>query len=327
MASAQQIKALLKSHLEGNEAHFFSVAMQVAASEARKGHNRVAHEIREIIDEARSRGLLNSGATRPVPITRPQGELRDLLEASFPKARLKDMTLSEEVADRLKRIVKEQRNLQRIQAHGLPTRRRLLLVGPPGCGKTMSASVLAGELSLPLFTVRLDGLITKFMGETIAKLRLIFNALIQTRGVYLFDEFDSIGSDRGFDNDVGEIRRVLNSFLMFIEQDESNSLIIAATNHPQRLDAALFRRFDDLIRFELPNRTLLIEALKKRLSLYDQVKDIDFASIAEEAEGLNFNDIIRVADEALKDMIIHENDVLTTKSILRYIKERTSFLG
>ncbi len=324
MASAEQIKALLRSHVAGDETHFFAVAMQLAASEARKGHNRVAQEIRDIIDEARSRGFLD--AKRPVPIAQPRGELGDLLEALYPKIRLSDMTLSSEVEVRLKRVIREQRNLQRIQAHGLPARRRLLLIGPPGCGKTMSAAALAGELGLPLLTVRLDGLITKYMGETIAKLRLIFDALAVTRGVYLFDEFDSIGSDRGYDNDVGEIRRVLNSFLMFIEQDESNSLIIAATNHPQRLDSALFRRFDDLIRFELPDKKLLITALKNRLALYDFASDITYECIADAAEGLNFNDITRAADEALKDVIIADREALTTEDILTHVQERSSFL-
>ena len=107
----------------------------------------------------------------------------------------------------------------RILEHGLAPRRKLLLVGPPGTGKTLTASVLAGELGLPLLQVRLDGLITKFMGETAAKLRQIFDATGRTRGVYFFDEFDAIGSQRGLANDVGEIRRVLNSFLQMIEQD------------------------------------------------------------------------------------------------------------
>ena len=108
-------------------------------------------------------------------------------------------------------------------------------------------------MGLPLFVIRLDGLITKFMGETFAKLRLVFDAMNQTRGVYLFDEFDSIGAERGLGNDVGEIRRVVNSFLQMVEQDNSDSLIVAATNHVKLLDRALFRRFDDIIEFDLPD--------------------------------------------------------------------------
>ncbi len=117
----------------------------------------------------------------------------------------------------------------------------------------MTASALAGELGIPLFVVRLDAFITKFMGET-AKLRQVFDAVTSTRGVYFFDEFDAIGSQRGMANDVGEIRRILNSFLLMIEQDDSNSVIVAATNHPDILDEALFRRFDDVVEYHVPSK-------------------------------------------------------------------------
>ena len=131
----------------------------------------------------------------------------------------------------------------------------------------MTASALAGELGLPLFAVRLDGLMSKYMGETIAKLRLIFDSMVDTRGVYLFDEFDSIGTTRNFTNDVGEIRRVLNSFLVFMEQDTSNSLICAATNNQHSLDHALYRRFDDILEYDLPDEKLIEQIIKNRIRL------------------------------------------------------------
>ena len=225
MASAEQIKALLKSHLEGDDDRFFSVAMQVAAHEARLGHGRLAEELRAIIDKAKSGYTVRSGIGRvpgaPVPIGRPRGELAELLEAFYPRTRLAEMILSDVLAEQIRRVIREQRHAGKIVEHGLSPRRKLLLTGPPGTGKTLTASVLAGELGLPLFQVRLDGLITKFMGETAAKLRQIFDATSRTRGVYFFDEFDAIGSQRGIANDVGEIRRVLNSFLQMIEQDRS----------------------------------------------------------------------------------------------------------
>ena len=163
----------------------------------------------------------------------------------------------------------EQRQQQNLRDHGLQPRRKLLLVGPPGSGKTMTAAVLAGELHLPLFTIVLDGLITKFMGETAAKLRLVFDAMQATRGVYFFDEFDAIGARRGERQDVGEIRRVLNSFLQFLEQDESHGLIVAATNHPELLDKALFRRFDDVIEYSVPDAVLAEALLRARLDRFD----------------------------------------------------------
>ena len=223
MASGEQLKALLKSHADGDDDRFFSVAMQVAAHEARRGHGRLAEELRTLIDRAKSK----PGTGAPVPIGRPRGELANLLAASYPSERLGQMVLGEELADQIRRVIREQRHAGRIVERGLAPRRKLLLTGPPGTGKTLTASVLAGELGLPLLQVRLDGLITKFMGETAAKLRQIFDATGRTRGVYFFDEFDAIGSQRGLVNDVGEIRRVLNSFLQMIEQDRSHSLVIA----------------------------------------------------------------------------------------------------
>jgi SpoVK/Ycf46/Vps4 family AAA+-type ATPase len=176
-----------------------------------------------------------------------------------------DLVLDPEVRDQLDRAVVEQRQHDRLRAKGFRPLRRVLLTGPPGTGKTMSASALAGELRLPLFLIRLDGLLTKFMGETAAKLRLVFDALAETRGVYLFDEVDALGGERGRDNDVGEIRRVLNSFLQFLEQDQSDSLLVAATNHPQLLDRAMFRRFDAVIDYPLPTAPIAREVIRNRL--------------------------------------------------------------
>ena len=131
-------------------------------------------------------------------------------------------------------------------------RRKRLIEGKPGTGKTMTASVIASEVSLPLYTIQVDKLVNKFMGETSARLRQIFDSMETQQGVYLFDEFDAIGADRSLDNEVGEMRRILNSFLQFIEQDASDSIIIAATNNQKILDQALFRRFDDVLHYDLP---------------------------------------------------------------------------
>ena len=175
MPSADQLKALLKSHLVGDDQRFFSVVMQVAAHEARSGHGKLAQELRAMVDEAKRR----RGAGQLVPINRPRGELANLLAVSYPAARLAEMILDASLAQQIHRVIREQRHAGRILEHGLSPRRRLLLVGPPGTGKTLTASVLAGELRLPLLQVRLDGLITRYMGETAAKLRQIFEALGQ----------------------------------------------------------------------------------------------------------------------------------------------------
>lgn len=320
MASANQLKALLQSHLEGNDSRFYSVAMQVAAHEAKLGHGKLAEEIRSLVDQAKSRrNVASEGKT--VPISKPRGELANLLSVSYPKSRLVDMVLDADLERQLHRIIREQKHAAEILSHGLQPRRKILLVGPPGTGKTMTASVLAGELGLPLFQVRLDGLITKFMGETAAKLRQIFESTHQTRGVYFFDEFDAIGSQRGLANDVGEVRRILNSFLQMIEQDDSHSLIIGATNHPDILDNALFRRFDDLLHYELPDEIHIASILKSRLHRL-AVKNTSWKRLASKALGLSYAELTRAADEVLKTALIERAEKIHEKDISHALEER-----
>ena len=323
MASADQLKALLKSHIDSDDTRFFSIAMQIAAHEAKLGHGKLADEMRTLIDAAKSRRSAESITKKTIPISQPRGELSNLLEVSYPKARLGDMVLDESVENRLRRIILEQRNFTKIRGHGLSPRRKLLLVGPPGTGKTLTASVLAGELGIPLFLVRLDALITKFMGETAAKLRQVFEALSDIRGIYFFDEFDAIGSQRGLTNDVGEIRRVLNSFLQMIEQDKSNSVIIAATNHPELLDYAVFRRFDDVVEYGLPKREQIIAVLKARLVNF-KLRNPRWDALAATGEGLSYADITRAAEEAIKDAIIHDRKTLAVAYLKKTLGERTS---
>lgn len=320
MANANQLKALLQSHIEGDSSRFYSVAMQVAAREAKRGHGKLAEELRSLVDQAKASKNItpDTGAT---PISKPRGELASLLTVSYPKSRLADMVLHTELEQQLERIILEQRHAAEILSHGLSPRRKLLLVGPPGTGKTMTAAVLASELGLPLFEVRLDGLITKFMGETAAKLRQVFDSTQQTRGVYFFDEFDAIGSQRGLSNDVGEVRRILNSFLQMIEQDKSNSLIIGATNHPEILDSALFRRFDDLLHYELPDEEQIVSTLKGRL-VRMAAKGTSWKRLARKASGLSYAELTRAADEVIKTALIERRDTITEKDVATALEER-----
>jgi SpoVK/Ycf46/Vps4 family AAA+-type ATPase len=320
MATAEQVKALLKSYSEGEGDHFVSVALQIAAHVARAGKGKLARELRDLVEEIKRKQAAGkiSGA---VPIARPTGELAGLLAVSYPKTRLSEMVLAAETQQQLHRVIREIRSQDRLREHALSARRKLLLVGPPGCGKTMTAAALAGEFKQPLFSVQLHGLITKYMGETAAKLHLVFDAMTQTRGVYFFDEFDAIGTDRGSRNDVGEIRRVLNSFLQFLEQDDSDSLILAATNYEAMLDEALFRRFDDVIRYYRPSSGEVDALVRNRLSKL-LVTRPNWRGIREAAAGLSHAEIARACDDAAKDCILRDKSRVNSAALVAVLKSR-----
>jgi len=321
MTTARHIVTLLKSFIDGDKERFLSTAMQLAAHEARQGHGKLAQEVKELIDAAKARETSIERKSGPVPLVQPKGELAGLLDARYPDARLGDMVLPEAIRDRLLRVLNEQRQQENLRGHGLIPRRKLLLIGPSGSGKTMTAGALAGELHLPLFTVVLDALITKFMGETAAKLRLVFDAMQSTRGVYFFDEFDAIGARRGERQDVGEIRRVLNSFLQFLEKDDSRGLIVAATNHPELLDKALFRRFDDVIEYGLPDTPLIEALLRARLDRFD-TRGLDWQQAAERGAGLPQAEVVRAADDAAKATLLRNARRITTEALFRSLEER-----
>jgi ATP-dependent Clp protease ATP-binding subunit ClpA len=319
VATAEQIKALIESHGAGDDPRFLAIAMQVAALEARQGHTRAALEIRQLIDKAKE-----GRAPHAVPLARPRGELAGLLTATYPETKLAELVLSAGIRGKVERLLHEQRQTGLLQAHGLRARHRVLLVGPPGTGKTLCASALAGELHLPLFKVVLESMVTKFLGETAARLRLVFDAIRETRGVYFFDEFDAIGGRRTAPNDVGEIRRVVNSFLQLLEQDDSSSLVLAATNHPKMLDKALFRRFDDVIEFSLPTATDAERVLRNRLAAFDTAS-LNWKTVRAATEGLSHAHLTRASQDAAKQVVLDKSRRITSAVLLGTLREQRGF--
>ncbi len=321
MSTARHIIALLKSHLEGEDRQFYSAALQMAAYEARLGHGKLAQEIRELIDQAKERKSVIEQTPGIIPLAQPKGDLANLVSVRYPETRLSEMILQPELESRLKRILTEQKQQKRLREHNLSPRRKLLFVGPPGSGKTMTSAALAGELKLPLFATLYESIIGKFMGETASRFRLIFDAMSVTKGVYLFDEFDAIGTQRTTGNDVGEIRRILNSFLIFLENDNSQSIIIAATNHPSLLDNALFRRFDDVIKYKLPDAKMICQLIEIRLVTFD-IGWKDWSRIIDAAEGLTQAEIVRATDEAAKQAILSNTKQVSEETLILAILER-----
>ena len=320
MATAEQLKALLKSHVAGDDERFRATALQIAAHNAKKGNTQLANELRNLLDEAR-RKPAPTGIPRAVPIARPVGELAGLLTASYPTTHLGDMVLASPVHEALAEVVRQYRQRDRLRHHGLTPKRKLLLIGPPGCGKTMTASALAGECNLPLMYVQLHSLITKYMGETAVKLHVVFDAMVNTRGVYLFDEFDAIGSTRAARNDVGEMRRILYSFLQFLERDDSESLVVAATNFVGMLDNALFRRFDDVVAYTLPNSGMIRALIENRLASFD-IKRLVWPQVTRSARGLSHAEVTRACDDAAKAAVLSDSHEISTALLSQVLQIR-----
>ncbi len=318
MATAAQLKSLLRSYSEADGERFLAVATQIAAHAARSGKTKLAGELKELLQEIKQKQQ-TARIGGAVPIARPQGELLTVLSVTYPKTRLSEMVLGEVQKELLHRVLHEYRQQSKLLEHGLKARRKLLLVGPPGCGKTMTSKALAGELKLPHFAVQLHALITKFMGETAAKLHAVFEAMKETRGVYLFDEFDAIGGERGSTKDVGEIRRVLNSFLQFLEQDESGGLVVAATNNVQILDGALFRRFDDVIVYERPDSSAIHQLVSNRLAPFT-VPAFDWSQIQSHADGLSHAEVCQGCDDAAKEAVLADRHAIDEQVLYRSLR-------
>jgi SpoVK/Ycf46/Vps4 family AAA+-type ATPase len=320
VSNAKQILAMLRSRAEGDEEAFFSIALQVAASEARQGRRQTAEEMRAEVDKARAR--TSRGASVAIPFAHPRGSLEGLLEMRQPRFKLKDVVLNEGLVARISDILRQQRKRDWLREHGKTPNRRILFVGPPGSGKTMSAEALAGELHLPLFIIRLEALITRYMGETAAKLRLIFDETAKHRAVYLFDEFDAVGGQRTATNDVAEMRRVLNSFLQFMEEGNStDSVIVCSTNHPSLLDHALLRRYDQVLEFDAPNAAQIQKLITANIGPMKAVR-LAWKKIVHAARNLSQSEIVRATDDAVKTAILDERNQLTTDDIVGRLQER-----
>ena len=299
MATADQILSLIRNHLNNDDTQFRKVALQISAVEARSGHTIVARTIQELLNQKKT----SLGTVRLVSKNK---DIDDLLLQVDTYDDLTSLVLSQELKEKLDRVIKEYLKKETLSKYGLANRRKLLLYGASGTGKTMTASALAKEFNLPFFVVRTEKVVTKFMGETGQKLGRIFDFINEVPAVYLFDEFDAIGSQRGMDNEVGEQRRILNTFLQLLERDDSDSFIIAATNSIESIDKAMFRRFDDVIEYKLPDGEQRLALLREYLYT---AKDLDFSSAEPLFDGMSHAEIKMVCSDIFKESLLNDRKI------------------
>ena len=299
MATADQILSLIRNHLNNDDTQFRKVALQISAVEARSGHTIVARTIQELLNQKKT----SLGTVRLVSKNK---DIDDLLLQVDTYDDMTSLVLSQELKEKLDRVIKEYLKKEALSKYGLANRRKLLLYGASGTGKTMTASALAKEFNLPFFVVRTEKVVTKFMGETGQKLGRIFDFINDVPAVYLFDEFDAIGSQRGMDNEVGEQRRILNTFLQLLERDDSDSFIIAATNSIESIDKAMFRRFDDVIEYKLPDGEQRLALLREYLYT---AKDLDFSSTEPLFDGMSHAEIKMVCSDIFKESLLNDRKI------------------
>lgn len=299
MATVDQILSLIRNHLNNDDTQFRKVALQISAVEARSGHAIVARTIQELLNQKKT----SLGTVRLVSKNK---DIDDLLLQVDTYGDMTSLVLSQELKEKLDRVIKEYLKKETLSKYGLANRRKLLLYGASGTGKTMTASALAKEFNLPFFVVRTEKVVTKFMGETGQKLGRIFDFINEVPAVYLFDEFDAIGSQRGMDNEVGEQRRILNTFLQLLERDDSDSFIIAATNSIESIDKAMFRRFDDVIEYKLPDTEQRLALLREYLYT---AKDLDFSSAEPLFDGMSHAEIKMVCSDIFKESLLNDRKI------------------
>lgn len=312
MATANQLKDLINAHMNNDNVKFKTIVLQIAAYEARQNHPKLARELSKMVEKP----------MQPQRNVVSIGKRNSMLDLSVPNLSLSNLIVSDYIKHQIYRILQEYKNKIKLSQYGLQNRKKILIEGAPGTGKTYTASIIASELRIPLYTVQMDRLVTKYMGETSVKLRKVFDSIRESPGVYLFDEFDAIGTDRNIDNEVGEMRRVLNSFLQFIEEYDGNSIIICATNNKDLLDHALFRRFDDVLHYDLPTKKEITCLFLAKLGAY-QSNFVPSSKLVNATFSLSQAEIVRVCNDAMKSSIMMHKPI-TERQLINLVNERQS---
>jgi SpoVK/Ycf46/Vps4 family AAA+-type ATPase len=261
--AGRHLRDMIAAYGERDDLKFRRAAQAIIQEEEAKRHTVLARELRTVLAANAGVGTYDA-PPMPEPPTDRDSSL-PLARVSQPDRFLADLVLAENARGALDHVVKEVRHWATLDRAGLPRRNRILLSGPPGCGKTSAAAAIAHELNRPLVTARVEGLISSYLGETAANLANLFSFVSTGAYVLFLDEFDSLGKMREDTADHGELRRVVNAVLQQIDAYQGPSLIIAATNHSHVLDSALWRRFDSVVELGLPTESQVTELLTRRL--------------------------------------------------------------
>ncbi|MGO6733522.1 ATP-binding protein [Rhizobium ruizarguesonis] len=316
MARGELMKKLLASY--GRDDEFRAVAEQIITEEEKKNNLALAKTLRKTLEGGPSRPSAPKALAPLLPFPEAAS---DFIERIDPQHTKGDIVLSATNARVLLGLVKEFRRGEDLRRHGLQVRSKVLFCGPPGCGKTLCAEIFAAELGLPFFVVKLDRLISSYLGETASNIRKIFEFARKQPCVLFFDEFDALARARDDSGEHNELRRVVNSLLLFIDQIRPKGFLIAATNLDQSLDPAIWRRFDEVVWFERPDRRMIDRFL--RMKFKNVATTFDPTAFISSLEGYSYAEIERVCIQAIKSMIVERRKQVHERDFNRALKDET----
>jgi SpoVK/Ycf46/Vps4 family AAA+-type ATPase len=316
------IKSLFIAFTNKNEEEFYKLAEELISLEKRKKHNIVAKELKEALYlNNHVRNKTNKRFKPEIPIPRDNDSGFPLLEIKKYHFEWEQLILSDNTNYVLKQIVLGFKSYEVLASYNLKPKNKVLFCGLPGTGKTFSAQVISSYLGIPLIYVNFDAIISSYLGETASNLRKVFDFISNGTWIVLFDEVDIIGKNRDDQHETGEIKRVVNNFLQMIDNYDGDSILIASTNHPHILDPAIWRRFDEVVNFDLPDRNQRAELINLYLKPIKKESEINLDSLYERTEGFSPSDIKSMCRDAITHAIINERDTLAN-SDLTYSIER-----
>jgi SpoVK/Ycf46/Vps4 family AAA+-type ATPase len=320
MANGKILRQLMKAGASGDSAAFRHASEAIISEERQKQHHLLANDLEQILygEHLSVTNIHPKPLISDIPVDKERG--LPLLDIRQPQRSLEELILPEQSIVAIEELLEEHRRQDLLRSYGMQASGKVIFYGPPGCGKTLAAETIAFELDHPLAIVRLDTLISSYLGETAANLRKIFDFIAQHWLVVLFDEFDAIGKERSDSSEHGELHRVVNAVLQMMDAYQGQSLILAATNHEQILDSAIWRRFDETIEFPLPNEEQLIQILKLKLRGIRRQFELDDKELLNSFTALSGADIERVIRRAIKRMILRNQEFLTVKDLKKSLE-------
>jgi SpoVK/Ycf46/Vps4 family AAA+-type ATPase len=334
MTTTDLIKQLFLSFNDKDNDAFIKTAREYIEHEKRKKHTLVAKDLEKALFSGSGVQNENKRFKNTLPIPRDTEKGFPLLEIQYFDKDIDALIISNEIKVQLEQVVREFKDADVLATYNLQNKKKILFCGKPGTGKTFSAQILSSVLNLPLVYIRFDAIISSYLGETASNLRKVFDYIESGTWVVLFDEFDVIGKNRDDIHEHGEIKRVVNSFLQMLDNLKGDSIILAATNHQNMLDPAIWRRFDDIIYYELPDEAIRRQLFDLYLRPIKKDVDIDMAKAASMTDSFSPADIKMVTEEAMKAAIINlknhigQNEIdYAIQKFIRREKVRNNLMG